>query len=226
MDGDFRRLLTLSKEIDVKLQTVTTSNDALQEIQARIRSLEELEQAVEAKFDRLEKKKAIIDTTASGVQKNFQSLETLESSLEAVRPQVASVAGELASIREQVDFLSSNKDKTDQVVSRLGDIDGILGSLEERIGKLQTAREWLARTETRLEEIGKQSQDQVRLLETLVKAELPKGRKEEGAPARDKRDTVVKLSRQGWSASEIARVTHLSRGEVELILELAPKTAG
>jgi DNA-directed RNA polymerase specialized sigma24 family protein len=66
----------------------------------------------------------------------------------------------------------------------------------------------------------------VRLLETLVKAELPKGRKESGAPSRDQRETVVKLARQGWSAAEIARVTHLSRGEVELILELAPKTAG
>ena len=28
---------------------------------------------------------------------------------------------------------------------------------------------------------------------------------------------------QGWSVQEISRVTQLSRGEVELILELAPK---
>jgi DNA-directed RNA polymerase specialized sigma24 family protein len=39
----------------------------------------------------------------------------------------------------------------------------------------------------------------------------------------DKRETVVKLSHQGWSVVEISRVTQLSRGEVELILELAPK---
>lgn len=226
MDGDFRRLLSLSREIDLKLQTVTASHDALQEVQARIRGLEELEQTVETRFERLEKKKSIIDTTAEGVQKNFQTLESLEHSLEAVRPQILGFADDLTAMREKIGFLEANKDKTDLVVSRMGDIDGILGSLEERIVKLQTAREWLARTETRLEEIGKQAQDQVRLLETLVKAELPKGRKEEGAPPRDKRETVVKLARQGWSASEIARVTHLSRGEVELILELAPKTAG
>lgn len=226
MDGDFRRLLSLSREIDLKLQTVTASHDALQEVQARIRGLEELEQTVESRFERLEKKKSIIDSTAEGVQKNFQNLESLENSLEAVRPQILGFAGELAAMRDKIGFLEANKDKTDLVVSRLGDIDGILGSLEDRIVKLQIAREWLARTETRLEEIGKQAQDQVRLLETLVKAELPKGRKEEGAPPRDKRETVVKLARQGWSASEIARVTHLSRGEVELILELAPKTAG
>ena len=150
----------------------------------------------------------------------------LVAGVAAVRPQIAGFVEELDSMREKFGFLEANKDKTDLVVSRLGDIDGILGTLEERIGKLQTAREWLARTETRLEEVGKQAQDQVRLLETLVKAELPKGRKEEGAPPRDKRDTVVKLARQGWSAAEIARVTHLSRGEVELILELAPKIAG
>jgi chromosome segregation ATPase len=226
MDEDFRRLLSVSREIDMKLQTVTASHDALEEVQARIRSLEDLEQTVEARFDRLEKKKTILDSTAEGVQKNFQSLESLESSLESVRPQIAGFAGELAAMRDKIGFLEANKGKTDLVVSRMSEIDGILGTLEDRIGKLQTAREWLARTETRFEEVGKQAQDQVRLLETLVKSELPKGRKEEGAPPRDKRETVVKLARQGWSAAEIARVTHLSRGEVELILELQPKTAG
>jgi DNA-directed RNA polymerase specialized sigma24 family protein len=39
----------------------------------------------------------------------------------------------------------------------------------------------------------------------------------------DKRETVIKLAHLGWSPAEIASTTKLSRGEVELILELAPK---
>ena len=42
----------------------------------------------------------------------------------------------------------------------------------------------------------------------------------------DKRQTVTKLARQGWSPEEIARATKLSRGEVELILELISDKVG
>ena len=56
-----------------------------------------------------------------------------------------------------------------------------------------------------------------------LKAEKRQSKEEGGAPPLDKRDTVTKLAHLGWSAQEIARTTRLSRGEVELILELAPK---
>ena len=37
------------------------------------------------------------------------------------------------------------------------------------------------------------------------------------------REMVARLAREGWEADEIARTTKLSRGEVELILELTPR---
>jgi hypothetical protein len=61
----------------------------------------------------------------------------------------------------------------------------------------------------------------VKLLKTLVKPDGAK--KDRGAPPLDTRETVVKLSQQGWAPVEIARVTSISLGEVELILELAPQ---
>jgi DNA-binding NarL/FixJ family response regulator len=87
---------------------------------------------------------------------------------------------------------------------------------------MQTAREWLARTETRLEEISKQSQDQLKLLGDLLKQDSA-AKKTRGAPPIGIRENVVKLAHQGWKVDEIARALHLSRGEVELILELPQK---
>ena len=104
-----------------------------------------------------------------------------------------------------------------------GKLDAITGELEQRLEQAQASREWLARTETRFEEITRQAAEQVRLLESIVKSETKRDKGERGAPPLDKRDTVIKLSHQGWSVPEISRVTQLSRGEVELILELAPK---
>jgi DNA-directed RNA polymerase specialized sigma24 family protein len=60
-------------------------------------------------------------------------------------------------------------------------------------------------------------------MESIIKSENKKEKGDRGAPPLDKRETVIKLSHQGWSVQEISRVTQLSRGEVELILELAPK---
>jgi DNA repair exonuclease SbcCD ATPase subunit len=223
MDSDFRKLLNLSKDLDQRLDTVNSSQDALQEIQAKIRELETLEKSTEGRFERLEKKKAILENTISGVDKNFQQLTELEKSLEVFKSEASSLGTALAEIRAQAEILSSNKEKSDQVVRRVSDLDGILADLEGRMGKLEKAREWLAKTETRFEHIGKQAQEQVKLLESILKAEKKQSKGEEGAPGLDKRDTVIKLAHLGWSAQEIARTTRLSRGEVELILELAPK---
>ena len=223
MDSDFRKLLNLSKDLDQRLDTVTSSQDALQEIQAKIRELEALEKATEGRFERLEKKKAILESTINGVDKGFQQLTELEKGLETFKGEVSTLGTALTEIRAQAEILASNKEKADQVVRRVADIDGILTDLEGRMGKLEKAREWLAKTETRFEHVGKQAQEQVKLLESILKAEKKQSKGEEGAPGLDKRDTVIKLAHLGWSPQEIARTTRLSRGEVELILELAPK---
>jgi hypothetical protein len=119
--------------------------------------------------------------------------------------------------------LASNKKDADSVMETVGRLGSVITDLESRLEKAQSSREWMARTETRFEEIGRQAQEQVRLLESILKAETKKEKGERGAPPLDKRETVIKLSHQGWSVQEISRVTQLSRGEVELILELAPK---
>jgi hypothetical protein len=44
-----------------------------------------------------------------------------------------------------------------------------------------------------------------------------------GAPSRQFRDDIVKLHRKGWDSEVIARAFDISKGEVELILELSTK---
>jgi chromosome segregation ATPase len=206
MDMDFKKLLNISKELDHKIGTVYSSQDTLQEIQAKIRELENLEKITEGRFERLEKKNSIIEATTDGVDKNFQALDQLEKELKTAGKDLQVFSGQLKELKDKIHNL-----------------DSILGELEERMGKLETAREWLAKTETRFETIGKQAQEQVRLMESILKADKKQSKLGEGAPPMDKRETVTKLAHLGWTPMEIARTTKLSRGEVELILELAPK---
>ena len=223
MDSDVKKLLSLSRDLDHKVETVYSSQDALQEIQSKIRELEDLERVTETRYERLEKKKAIIEDTTIGVDKNFQQLDTLDKGLTGLRQNIKEFSEDITGLRRDIEHLSVNKEKSDTVVRKLKDLDTILTDLDKRIKKMESAREWLARTETRFETIGERAQEQVRLLEGILKAQGKQSGPDTGAPPMDKRETVIKLAHLGWAPQEIARTTKISRGEVELILELAPK---
>ena len=140
-----------------------------------------------------------------------------------MEPGIEGVTNRVGELQERVDILGKGRDRADKAVAVLQQIDQTMSELENRSERLQEAREWLARTETRLEDAGNQAQEQVELLQTLVKSERDSVSGEKGMI--NKRETVAKLSHQGWSVPEIAKVTKLSRGEVELYLEVSPSKA-
>lgn len=217
MDSNFKKLLTISTDVNSRIEAVHSSQDILQEVQARIRELENLEKAMENRYERLEKKKAILEVTTEGVDKNFQMLGSLEKNLKES-------SSELVTLKKGIEILSTNKRKADAVVEKLDNLDEVLAQLDERMKKFETSREWLARTETRFDKVSREAQDQVQLLQSILKDQGSGSGKEKGAPPLSQREKVVKLARHGWAAKEIAKATKLSRGEVELILELAPRS--
>jgi len=222
LEADFTKLLGLSESIDRKISELTLTNDDMQQYQVQIRRFEESITAVNSRYDRLEKKATVLDQTVDGVDKAFENLKDLESAIAALRSEFSSVPGQLDSVQSVLSTLMENRSQLSKVVDRITGLDDILSDVENRTERMQTAREWLAKTETRLEEISRQAEDQLKLLGDLLKDE-GSSRKAKGAPPIGIRENVVKLSRQGWKVDEIARALHLSRGEVELILELPQK---
>jgi chromosome segregation ATPase len=181
---------------------------------------------VEARYTRLEGRKKVVETTTQSVDKNFEQLTALEKNIKAFERDLKSLPKVVGDLKKEVEYITGSREKADKVVSKIEKLDDTLSDVEARMEKLSVARDWLARTETRLEKVGKQAEDQLKLLETLVKDEVSRFKKERGAPSLDKRQTVTQLARKGWSAEEIARATKLSRGEVELILELISDKVG
>ncbi len=222
LESDFNKLLALSDSIDRKISELTLTNDDLQQYQVQIRRFEESVTEVNSRYERLEKKSVVLDQSVNGIDKAFENLKVLEGSLHDYRENISLIPSELSAIKNNIETLLENKEKTNLTVEKLSNLDMILDDVEKRTEKMQTAREWLARTETRLEEISKQSQDQLKLMGDLIK-EDGSSKKSKGAPPIGIRENVVKLAHQGWKVDEIARALHLSRGEVELILELPQK---
>lgn len=223
MEEDFRKLLSISQAVDAKLESVTASHDGLTEMEARLRRLSDLSDEAQGKFERLEKKSNVLDTTVQGIDRNFQSLQDMEKAIRRHDEELKEMPDRLIEVKRSLEAVLENSGRVDKAVERLGTLDGTLKDIEGRIAAMQKAREWLAGTETRLEELAKEAQEQVKLFGDIMKSETAGSRKQSGAPAVGTRETVAKLARQGWTVEEIARATKLSRGEIELILEMGPK---
>ncbi|MDR2021007.1 MAG: hypothetical protein LBQ14_09610 [Treponema sp.] len=224
MEADFNRLLQTSQSVEEKLGQVSASDDTLQSIQVQIRKLEDSMADAEEKYQRIERKNQILENTNDGIDRNFKALQESETAVKEFNNKLQSLSGEQEALRSSLKDLAEESEKARDTAEKLSFLDDNLTDIEKRLEAMQVAREWLARTETRMEELNKEAQEQVKLMGAILKAEggkdSPRGK---GAPPIGVRESVFKLHNQGWKVEEISRTLKLSRGEVELILEMGPK---
>jgi chromosome segregation ATPase len=219
MEADFNRLLQTSRAVEEKLVQVSSSDDTLQALQVQIRRLDDAVKETEEKYQRIERKNQILEETNDGIDRNFKILQETEERARRAGEELARIKGEMEILRSSIETLAADNGKALDTMDKLAVLDDTLSQIEKRIGEMQVARDWLARTETRLTELDKQAQTELRLIGSLLKRDgkqLPAGK---GAPPPRDRDNIIKLHRQGWKKEEIAKTLDISIGEVELILE-------
>jgi len=225
MEANFTRFLQISRSVEDKLTEVTASDDTLQAVQLKIRKLEEALGGTEEKFQRIEKKNQILDNTNDSIDKNFKALQDSEKLSDRIGGELVQYADELEKIKVSIEKLSAESEKAASAVDRIDVLDKDLEEIEERIKSMQRVRQWIAEAETRLEELNRQAQTQARAIDAMVKGKKsgPAPDLGEGAPSQQKKENIIILARQGWTVDEIAKNLKISRGEVELTLEFAPK---
>ncbi|MDR2048589.1 MAG: hypothetical protein LBP69_03970 [Treponema sp.] len=224
MEGDFNRLISTSQAVEEKLRLVTTSDDILQGMQLQLRKLDEAMKESEERFRRLERKNQVLDETSAGIDRNFSQLEKADAALKRFSEQIDRSSDELESLAPSITALSEASGRAKEAEEKLGKLDENLAAIEKRIEDMQVVRHWFARTETRFEEINKQVQEHFKMFEALLKDKgKVSGTSAKGAPTIASRDNVIRLARQGWKVDEIANTLKMSKGEVELILEMGLK---
>ncbi|MFP3043256.1 hypothetical protein LQZ19_15690 [Treponema primitia] len=220
METDFNRLLQTSQSVKEKLTEVSSSDDTLQAVQVQIRRLEDSLSDAEERYQRIEKKNQTLEETNAGIDDNFKALQEAEKAVQKVHGEMQRLLDEQEELRASVEKLSAENAKVREASDKVSSLDTLLITIEQRMDKLQTVRESLAKAETRFEEINKSMHAQFKAFTGLLKDEPGKIR---GAAPIGTRETVIKLKQQGWAVEEIARTVKLSVGEVELILEMGSK---
>ena len=200
-------------DLDERISGLLTQREELRGIHRELAGARAVGDDIVQKVARLQQQRSDVEALADTVG-------GLEHDVGRLQPGVDEVRENVAKLQHQVQTLAAGSDRAEAALRALRRIDTAMAEAEQRAERLQVAREWLARTETRLAQIGAGAHEQVRLLEALLREERGATAAERGAVTLGKRETVLKLSGQGWSVPEIARATKLSRGEVELILEV------
>ncbi|GHV82176.1 hypothetical protein AGMMS49991_07340 [Spirochaetia bacterium] len=223
METDFNRLLQTSQAVEEKLTQVSASDDTLQALQVQIRKFDDALTETEAKYQRIEKKNQTLETTTQAVDRNFKALQDTEAKLKEFIADTEALSKEQAALRASIDKLAAENEAAQAAADKLSLVDQDLSTIEVRLKKMDIAREWVARAETRLEDLNKAIQDRGKLIGDILKDEGASVRKGKGAPTAEIQKRVIELSRMGWKVEEISRSLQIGRGEVELILELGPK---
>ncbi len=224
LEQDYQELMRLTQAVDSQIKSMTDSHDAMQAMQLELRRIEEMQAAVEEKHERVQAKQEVLASTAKGIDETFQRLQDVEVYTVNLEKQIQAVPPKLDGVLEMLEEIQKDRGTVEQTVSQLGSLNTLLTDVEQRMTQMQKAREWLARTETRFEELNRDANTQLAAMRGVLQDKNDgSGRKKNDTPSVDARDMVVKLSRQGWKVEEIAKATKLSPGEVELILEISHK---
>jgi len=227
MEENFSNLMRTSQSVEEKLAKVSNSDDMLQTVQIRIRQLDDVMKDTEDRFQRLEKKNETLQETNDSIERNFKTLQESEALIGSLEGTMSLLRGDVETVRTSVEALSAENEKTHEAAEKLATLDESLKWLEDRIDEMNKARDMVTRLASELHELDDNARAQLKITRSLLKQSSPKvggpASSDEGAaPPRD-RDNIRRLRQQGWSIDEIARTVGISKGQVELILELAPK---
>lgn len=128
--------------------------------------------------------------------------------------------------RSRVDALekltSGRMEKFEQAVKALDNLDSLdrkLVTSEERLNTIDKIMEWLAKTETRLNEAVHKGEETIAVLGELVEKPVPISSPDPQMSQSERNETAKQLIQRGWSNEKIAETLGISEGEVDLIRE-------
>ena len=225
MEKDFNNLIKTEQSVKEKLSLVQSSDDVLSAELVKIRKLEDAIKETDDKFKRIEKKNEVLEQTNESIERNFKDLQKTETAIKSADKIITSISNQFDALRTSIELLASQNEKASDAVDKIASLDEGLAEIEKRINEMNTAREWLARTETEIQALGKDAKSMLKITKGIVEKEKGKPSRNESFITPQDREDILRLKGQGWSTEEIAQATKRSRSEVELILEVASRGA-
>ena len=227
------KAIGLISMVEEKIKFIENERELLNRIEDEIKEIQERFKELSEKAQKLSEKEEDISVSVEAIAKTKELVENVEKrtkllieSFEEIKSIEADLKNRIGTVEERTRLLEGKESRIEEVLKKFQEMDALVQDIEARSKQLQNAREWLARTESRLVNLISDAEKLSKELEQRTGFGEAQTGKKEGKPrtlsreSESKIKTVLTLFDQKWTIPEICRVTKMSRGEVELILEL------
>ena len=208
---------SLSNTMNEKLDSFKTSIDTFGKgYMERLELLKDKNTAVESElFAALDKEsRGRLEVVRGEIEKEFTDYQV------SISEKIASVDA----LKQNIDALDSTLQKIKtgmedviKAVDNMGRVDDKLAAAEERLTRIDKIMEWLAKTETRLNDSVRKGEETIAVLGELVEKPVPISAPDTQMSQTERNETAKQLIQRGWTNEKIAETLGISEGEVDLI---------
>lgn len=207
----------LTIAMNAKLDSFKESIEAFgKSYMERLELLKDKNTAVESEFfAALDKEsRSRLEVVRGEIEKEFTdyqaSISDKISSVDNLKKDIDNLGSALQNIK-------SGMEDAVKIVDSMGDVDKKLAEAEERLARIDKVMEWLAKTETRLNDSIHKGEETISVLGELVEKPVPISAPDNQMSQSDRNETAKQLIQRGWSNEKIAETLGISEGEVDLI---------
>ena len=176
---------------------------------------------------------ASLDTIKQDIDAMGTALQEIKTGMEEVRSKAVDELADKVQSAENL-FMEKYKSRLDELekltngriekieqavkaLDNLSHMEEKLGTTQEQMAKIDKVMEWLAKTETRLNDSIRKGEEAIAVLGELVEKPVPISSPDTQMSQTDRNETAKQLIQRGWSNEKIAETLGISEGEVELI---------
>ena len=161
-----------------------------------------------------------VKTRVSDMTNNFNTLNKKYDELDIKRTTFEKV---IKNFEKEASYIIKSGGNFSDIIDKFKQMDHLIEDIDERIEIFNRLREWLVKSESEIENMNRETDNRIRLLESLldkasVESENYNSIKEQFKS--DKKKPVLQLKEQGYTIDDIAKMLNLSIGEVEFVLNL------
>jgi len=195
----------------------------------------EIEKEFDSYKDSVSGKIASVDNLKQDIETLGTTLQEIRTGMEEVKAKAVDelsrkVQAEedlfMENFKSRIDALeklaSGRMEKLEQAVKALDNLDSLdkkLVTTEERLNTIDKIMEWIAKTETRLNDEVRKGEETISILGELVEKPVPISAPDTQMSQNDRNETAKQLIQRGWTNEKIAETLGISEGEVDLIRE-------
>lgn len=182
----------------------------------RLELLKDKNTAVESEFfAALDKEsRARLEVVRGEIEKEFTDYQT------SISEKIASVDNlkqDIETLGSTLQQIKTGMADVTKAVESIGKLDEKLAAAEERLSRIDKVMEWLAKTETRLNDSIRKGEETIAVLGELVEKPVPISAPDTQMSQTERNETAKQLIQRGWTNEKIAETLGISEGEVDLI---------